>query len=139
VEGYRVGAAAGPDESALVVLRYANGAVGTIAHSWELAGPLGGLRLSKVQGTRGSVTFESHGLAVFTTGRRPSIKLPVLGDPLGYRAMFSDFQAALWSGAPTRYTLEMARRDLRLLEAAEASMAERAARLGAPPLAGAAE
>ena len=121
---YRAGAARGPDRSSLVVLRYANGAVGTLAHSWELAAPLGGLRLSKVQGTLGAVTFESNGLAAVTTGRRPSLRIPALGDPLGYRAMLADFLRALRTGEPARFTLELAQRDLLLLERAERTMAD---------------
>jgi predicted dehydrogenase len=120
-----VGAEHGPDRSSLVVFRYANGAVGTLAHSWELAAPFGGLRLSKVQGTHGAVTFESNGLAIVTTGRRRSIALPALRDPLGYRAMLTDFLWTVQSGAPGLFTLEMATRDLSLLEEAERSMALR--------------
>jgi predicted dehydrogenase len=76
-----------------------------------------------VQGTRGAVTFESNGLAVLTTGRRPSLTLPALHDPLGYRAMLADFLRAVQTGAPALFTLEMAKRDLLLLEQAERSMA----------------
>jgi UDP-N-acetylglucosamine 3-dehydrogenase len=125
VDAYRVGGAAGADRSSLVVLRYANGAVGTLAHSWELAAPFGGLRLSKVQGTAGAVTFESNGMAAFTGGRRRSLLLPVLGDPLGYRAMLADFLQALRTGRAPLFTLDMARRDLSLLEQAERAMAAR--------------
>jgi predicted dehydrogenase len=127
VDAYRVGGGAGPDRSSLVVLRYANGAVGTLAHSWELPAPLGGLRLSKVQGTRGAVTFESNGLAAFTSGRRRSLLLPALHDPLGYRAMLADFLRALRTGAPPFFTLDMAQRDLLLLERAERAMSARPA------------
>jgi len=116
--GYAVGAEGGPDLSSLVVLRYANGAVGTLAHSWELPAPLGGLRLSKVQGTRGAATFESNGLALVTTGRRRALRVPALRDPLGYRAMHADLLGALRRGVPARFELETARRDLVLLEAA---------------------
>ena len=123
VTAHRVGATDGPDQSALIVFRYANGAVGTLAHSWELAAPLGGLRLSKVQGTLGAVTFESNGFAAVTTGRRRSVRLLALRDPLGYRAMLADFLRALRTGEAPRFTLEMAQRDLCLLEQAERSMA----------------
>jgi predicted dehydrogenase len=130
VHAHRAGAGDSPDRSTLVVFRYANGAVGTLAHSWELAAPFGGLRLSKVQGTDGAVTFESNGLAVVTTGRRRSIRFPVLADPLGYRAMLADFLWAVQSGAPPRFTLEMAKRDLLLLEQAERSMVEAQLEIG---------
>lgn len=123
VHAYRVGATVGPDQSALVVFRYANGGVGTLAHSWELAAPLGGMRLSKVQGTLGAVTFESNGLAAFTSGRRRSVRLLALRDPLGYRTMLTDFLRASRTGEPPQFTLAMAQRDLRLLEEAERSMA----------------
>jgi UDP-N-acetylglucosamine 3-dehydrogenase len=123
VRAYRVGPPDGPERSALVVFQYAGGAVGTLAHSWEIAAPLGGLRLSKVQGTLGAVTFESNGLAAYTTGRRRSVRIMAVGDPFGYRAMLVDFLHAVRSGAPPRFTLAMAQRDLLLLEHAERSMA----------------
>jgi UDP-N-acetylglucosamine 3-dehydrogenase len=121
VQAHRVGPGQGPDHSSLVVFRYAGGAVGTLAHSWELAAPLGGLRLSKVQGTLGSVTFESNGIAHVTSGRVRSIGLAVR-DLLGYRAMFEDFLTALATGREAQFTLGLARRDLILLEQAERSM-----------------
>ena len=124
VQAYRVGSPSTRDRSSLVVFRYANGAVGTLAHSWELAAPFGGLRLSKVQGTLGAVTFESNGLVAVTSGRRRSLSLMALDDPLGYRAMFTDFLRALRTGEASRFTLEMAQRDLALLEEAERCMAE---------------
>ena len=101
--------------SSLVVLRYANGAVGTLAHSWELGAPLGLLRLSKVQGTRGAVTFESNGVVAVTTGASRSIHFPALFDPTGTRGMWVDFLRVLRSGGEPRFTLPMARRDLRVL------------------------
>ena len=118
----RVGSGEGPDRSALVVFRYTSGAVGTLAHSWELRAPLGGLRLSKVQGSLGAVTFESNGLAAVTSGRRASLRIMALRDPLGYRAMLRDFLRALRTGEAPRFTLAMAQRDLRFLERAEGCM-----------------
>jgi UDP-N-acetylglucosamine 3-dehydrogenase len=125
LDAWRVGDAHGPDRSSLIVLRYAGGAVATIAHSWEIRAPFGGLRLSKLQGTRGAVTFESNGFAALTTGRRPSLRLPALSDPLGYRGMHEDFANAIRTGGPELFTLAHARRDLALLEEAEARMSSR--------------
>jgi predicted dehydrogenase len=121
VRAYRAGPADGPERSSLVVFAYAGGAVGTLAHSWELAAPFGGLRLSKVQGTLGAVTFESNGLAAVTTGRRRSVRILAFRDPFGYRAMHEDFLRAVRTGHSSRFTLEMAQRDLVLLEQAELS------------------
>jgi predicted dehydrogenase len=121
-QGHRAGCGNGPDRSSLVVFRYANGAVGTLIHSWEVAAPLGGLRLSKVQGTHGAVTFESNGLAIVTTGRRRSLSVPAFADPLGYRAMLTDFLRTVRTGVQPMFTAEMAKRDLQLLEQAQRSM-----------------
>jgi predicted dehydrogenase len=124
IEAIRAGGSAGRDRSSLVVIRYACGAVGTITHSWEIAAPLGHLRQSKVQGTKGAVTFESNGLARFTSGARRSLGIYALGDPFGYRAMLTDFLSAVRSDREPRFTLAMARHDLELLEQAEESMAQ---------------
>jgi predicted dehydrogenase len=121
VRAYRAGPAGGPERSTLVVFEYAGGVIGTLSHSWELAAPFGALRMSKVQGTLGAVTFESNGLAAVTSGRRRSVTLFGLRDPFGYGAMLADFLRALRTGRPPRFTLAMAQRDVRLLERAERS------------------
>ena len=115
------GFATGGANSSLLVFTYANGAVGTLAYSWEIAAPLGGMRVSRIHGTEGSVTFESNGLAMYVSGRTRSVRLPGLRDALGYRAMWNDFLSALHSGHAPRFTLGMAQRDLELLEQAAAS------------------
>lgn len=121
IRAWRVGTRGGTDVSTLSVFRYSNGAVGTLAHSWELAAPLGGLRLSKIQGTSGAITFESNGLAYVGAGTARSVGLPALaGDFLGYRAMFKDFLGAIQSAGPAQFTLDLAERDLLLLEQAVA-------------------
>ncbi|MBI4408944.1 MAG: Gfo/Idh/MocA family oxidoreductase, partial [Gemmatimonadetes bacterium] len=62
------GHAAGPERSSLVALRYEEGAVGALLYSWETHSPLRGLRLSRIFGTRGNVTFESNGVFVAVSG-----------------------------------------------------------------------
>lgn len=131
VSAHRVGNRDGPDQSSVVVFHYSNGAVGVLAHSWEIRAPFGGLRLSKVQGLRGAITFESNGVAAFATGRRWSLHLTGFRDLLGYRAMLTDMLAALRTGKPTQFTLEAAQRDLCLAEQAQRSMRSRAP---SPPL-----
>jgi UDP-N-acetylglucosamine 3-dehydrogenase len=127
VRAQRVAGRGTMDTSTLSLFEYANGAAGTLAHSWELPAPLGGLRLSKVQGTTGALTFESNGLAYAGTGSARSFGVPVIGgDFLGYRAMFADFLRAIRTGAPAEFTFALAVRDLELLEQAAASMRERA-------------
>ncbi len=118
VSAIRAGNEGGADRSSLTVFRYANGAVGSLAHSWELAAPLGGARLSKVQGTLGAVTFESNGVMSVTSGRAASIHTH-LRDTLGYVRMHADFIDAIRGEISPYYTLEMAHQDFTWLEAAQ--------------------
>jgi predicted dehydrogenase len=112
----RVATAAG-ERAMLVDLRYATGLVATLAHSWMAPSPLRGLRISRLRGSRGSVTFESNGLFVFVSGRRPRLLLP-WRDITGRQAMFRDFVDAIRENRPPEFTLAHARRDVELVEAA---------------------
>ena len=118
VKGFRPEGAAEPERTMVVVVRYANGAVGTLHHSWEAPARLKGLSFSQIIGERGTITFESNGLVVLLNGTRRRILLPGFRDIKGYRAMFDDFLTTLSTGAAPRMTLAMARRDLALVEAA---------------------
>lgn len=105
------------ERSTQVLLRYDDGAVASLAYSWEVPSLLGGLRVSRIYGTEGTATFESNGLFVATGGRRRRLGFFVR-DLLGYRAMFRDFLAALRSGRSPAFTLADARRDVEIVEAA---------------------
>ena len=116
--GFRACAGDGVERSSVVVLDYEGGGVGTLLHSWEIASPLRGLRLSHIYGTAGSIAFESNGLFVAVCGRRTRVLMPGLRDISGHRAMFRDFFDALRTGREPLMTLERARWDTELVEAA---------------------
>jgi predicted dehydrogenase len=122
VNAFRPGSSAGLDRIMLVVVRYEEGAVGTLYHSWETPAALRGLRLSRIHGTRGSVAFESNGLFLLQFGSRTRVSLPGVRDIAGYRAMFADFVDAIRAGRSPRYDLSRAQRDLELVEEAYASI-----------------
>lgn len=125
VRGLRAGPGDGPERSMLVTLEYAEGAVGSLLHSWEIPSLFQGLRWSKIYGTEGSITFESNGLVVLVRGRRTRVLFPGLRDIAGYRAMFEDLVGCLREARDPLYTLEHARHDLRLVEEAHASAERR--------------
>lgn len=108
----------GPERSRLVVFEFEGGAVGTLAHSWEIPSLLRGLQLSRILGTEGSITFESNGLFLLVRGRERRLVVPGLRDLTGSRAMFDDFLDALATGREPLMTLARARHDLDLVEAA---------------------
>jgi predicted dehydrogenase len=127
VEAVRVGPPAGLDRSVLVTMRYAEDAVATLSYSWDLGGPINGIRWSRIYGSAGSLRFETNGLAAVRLGRRPWVFLPGLRDLTGYRAMWLDFLAAIAENRAPAYG-PAARRDLRLVEDACTSLTRSHAR-----------
>ena len=116
VQGWVPGEHTGMERSILVVMKFVEGAIGTLLYSWEIDSLFRGVRLSKAYGTRGSITFESNGLFIFVRGKRWKLIFPGLRDLAGYRAMFTDFFKALRSGSEPAFTLGLAKRDLELIE-----------------------
>ncbi|MGE0451874.1 MAG: Gfo/Idh/MocA family protein, partial [Vicinamibacterales bacterium] len=113
VRGYRPPVSrSGPDrraKSMLVAFRYDNGAVGTIYYSREIPSLLRGLRLSKLMGRRGVITFESNGLFIVARGGAvPRVYVPGFRDIRGYQAMYRDFVRSIRSGGQPEMSLERA-------------------------------
>src|SRR5262249_33542942 len=93
----------GPDrriKSMMVAFRYDTGAVGTLYYSREIPSLFKGLRLSKLCGREGVITFESNGGIVIVRGKGiPRIIFPgLLRDIRGYRAMYRDFVRSIRDG-----------------------------------------
>ena len=122
IEGYRpTPLREGPDrraKSMMVAFRYDNGAVGSLLYSREIPSLFRGLRLSKLYGREGVITFESNGLFVAVRGRGlPRVHLPGWSDIRGYRAMYRDFARAIRERAIPEMSLERAIADQRLMDA----------------------
>lgn len=116
VHGFRPGAPNGIERSMLVAIQYVEGAVGTLSYSWDIPSSFKGLRLSKIFGREGSITFESNGLFILLNGVKKRVMIPKLTDIAGYKAMFRDFIRALRWGVEPRMSLELAQKDLTLVE-----------------------
>ena len=117
VRGSRPGELDGLERSMMLTLDY-EGPVGALLYSWEVPSLFKGLRISRIWGLEGNITFESNGLFVMVHGRRRRVLFPGLRDISGYRAMFQDFLHAIRSGTDPAFDLEAARRDLELVEQA---------------------
>ena len=116
IRGYRSGAREGLDKSMHVAIKYAEGAVGSLYYSWEIPSLFKGLRISKIFGRKGSITFESNGLFIVVNGARKCVIIPKLTDVAGYKAMFRDFACAIKTGTQPQMNLDLAERDLTLIE-----------------------
>ncbi len=112
----------GPDrrsKSMLVAFRYDTGAAGSLHYSREVPSLLRGLRLSKLFGRDGIITFESNGAFVLVRGRArawPRVLFPGVRDIRGYQAMYRDFARAIRDGSAPEMSLEAAMVDQRLME-----------------------
>lgn len=128
IRGFRPApAAGGPDtraKSMMVAFNYDNGAVGSLYYSREIPSMLRGLRMSKLFGRKGVITFESNGVILLarTEGRLPRLMFPGFKDIRGYQAMYRDFRNAIVSGRPPEMSLERAMDDQRLMDQIYASL-----------------
>jgi predicted dehydrogenase len=117
----------GPDrrrKSMLAAFRYDTGAVGALYYSREVPSFFKGLRVSKLFGADGVISFESNGLFILTRGRGlPGLRLPGFSDIRGYRAMYLDFAAAIAGGRQPEMSLERAIEDHRLMDQVYAASA----------------
>jgi predicted dehydrogenase len=127
IQGYRPAMSReGPDtraKSMMVAFRYDNGAVGALFYSREIPSLWKGLRLSKLYGREGIISFESNGVFVLARGRGlPRLILPGFADIRGYKAMYRDFRRAIAGGGPPEMSLERAMDDQRLMDQVYASL-----------------
>jgi predicted dehydrogenase len=110
----------GPDrrgKSMMIAFRYDNGAVGSLYYSREIPSLFMGLRLSKLFGRKGIITFESNGLFILARGDGfPRLVIPGVPDFRGYQAMYRDFVGAVRDGRAPEMSLERAMDDQRLMD-----------------------
>ena len=120
IQGFRPSASReGPDrraKSMMVAFRYDNEAVGSLYYSREIPSLFKGLRLSKLYGRRGIITFESNGLFVLARGNGFRLSFPGFRDIRGYKAMYRDFIRSIRAGGTPEMSLERAMADQRLMD-----------------------
>jgi predicted dehydrogenase len=114
----RLAPGARAERSMMVSFEYDAGAVGMLSYSWEVPSTARGLRLSKIYGRSGSITFESNGLWVLCHGKKTRFYLSGWRDLAGYHAMWDDFVSAWKERRDAKMTVARARRDLALVEQA---------------------
>jgi predicted dehydrogenase len=109
-------------KSMMVAFRYDNGAVGSLYYSREIPSLLRGLRVSKLFGREGVISFESNGGAVLVRGKGlPRLVFPGIRDIRGYQAMYRDIVRAIRDGVAPEMSLERAMEDQRLMDQVYAS------------------
>jgi predicted dehydrogenase len=127
IHGYRPAVSRdGPDtraKSMLVAFRYDTGAVGALYYSREIPSLFRGLRVSKLMGRDGVITFESNGLfVVVRASGLPRLVMPGFRDIRGYQAMYRDFVGSIRESRAPEMSLERAIDDQRLMDQVYASV-----------------
>ncbi|MEQ1574018.1 MAG: Gfo/Idh/MocA family oxidoreductase [Vicinamibacterales bacterium] len=121
IQGYRPPASReGADaraKSMMVAFRYDNDAVGALYYSREIPSLLRGLRLSKLFGREGIITFESNGAFVLVRAKGvPTLLFPGFRDMRGYQAMYRDFVRSIREDRAPEMSIERAIDDQRLMD-----------------------
>jgi UDP-N-acetylglucosamine 3-dehydrogenase len=127
VRGYRPPvSASGPDrraKSMMVAFQYENGAAASLYYSREVPSLLKGLRVSKLFGREGIISFESNGAVLLARGAGlPRVLFPGFRDIRGYQAMYRDFHRAIRAGGQPEMSLERAIEDQILMERVYATL-----------------
>lgn len=120
------------EDTVEVVVRFADGAIGKLLHSWYLKNRLKGVQLSKLYGTDGNVVFETNGLLLVVAGKRTRVRFPGVHDLMGFNAMLRHFVTCVTGGTTPAMSLAVARRDLAVVEAAYRSLETRRFETPAP-------
>ena len=127
IRGYRpTPSSQGPDrrvKSMMAAFTYDNGAVGSLYYSREIPSLFRGLRVSKLFGRRGVITFESNGaFMIVRAGGVPRLSFPGFRDMRGYQAMYRDWARAITTASVPEMSLERAIVDQRLMDQVYASI-----------------
>ena len=110
------------EDSLELLIKFADGSVGKLLHSWNTVNRIGGLSISKVCGSAGNLFFESNGLFAVVAGVRNRLRIPGLIDIMGYRSMLSHFLECVRENGEPSMSLALARRDMQVVEAAYRSL-----------------
>jgi predicted dehydrogenase len=101
----------------MVAFQYDNGAAASLYYSREVPSLLKGLRMSKIFGREGIISFESNGGVLLARGRGlPRVIFPGFRDIRGYQAMYRDFYRAIREGGQPEMSLERAIEDQVLMD-----------------------
>jgi predicted dehydrogenase len=117
--------AAPVEDNLQILVRFQDGAIGKLLHSWRTRNRIGGLSSSRIHGTDGNIIFESNGLWALVVGRRKRLRIPGLLDIMGYRRMLRAFARCVREGSKPEMSLAVARDDMEFVFAAYRSLRTR--------------
>lgn len=110
------------EDTIVLTVKFKNGTVGKLLHSWRIPNRFKGISLSKIYGTDGVITFESNGLFTSVSGLKKKKYLLNPGDFLGFKGMLKAFIDDYIEDRPWSPGLERIGMELRLVEAAYRSL-----------------
>lgn len=113
------------EDTLMLMVKFSNGAVGKLLHSWRIPNPLKGISLSKIYGTEGVITFESNGLFVSLHGKKKRFFITNPFNFLGFKAMHKSFIESYIEEKPWQPSLEIIKNEMTLVHAAYKSLSSK--------------
>lgn len=110
------------EDTVMLTVKFDEGSVGKLLHSWRIPNRFKGMGLSKVYGTDGVITFESNGLFGSVFGKRKKTAFFSPFEFLGFRAMHRAFVEDYVAGRQWRPGLERIKREMMIVESAYKSL-----------------
>ena len=110
------------EDSIMLFVRFDNGSVGKLLHSWRIPNPLRGIGLSKIYGTDGIITYESNGLIVSAHGKKKRFSITNPIDFLGFKEMHRAFIEAYITNRDWQPSLERIKAELKIIDSAYKSL-----------------
>ncbi len=110
------------EDSLSLSVKFGNGVVGNMLHSWRIPNRFKGVSLSKIYGTEGVITFESNGIFTSVWGKKKKKFFADFRDFLGYRTMINSFIDDYVNDRPWNPGLDRISKELHLVESAYKSL-----------------
>ena len=110
------------EDTLMLLVKFGEGVVGKLLHSWRIPNRFRGMGISKVYGTEGVITFESNGLYCSVFGRKKKRAFFGPASFLGFRAMHRAFVEDYVAGRPWRPGMDRIRTEMSVIEAAYRSL-----------------
>jgi predicted dehydrogenase len=110
------------EDSIMLNVKFKNGVIGKLLHSWHIINPAKGMSLSKIYGTDGLITFESNGLFFSVHGKKIKIRFMSPFDFLGFKAMHKSFIEDWRNNIAWEPSLDRIKIELKLIESAYKSL-----------------
>lgn len=110
------------EDSLMLLVKFEEGIIGKLLHSWRIPNRFKGVSISKVYGSEGVITFESNGLFCSAYGKKRKRAFFSPFSFMGFQSMHRAFVEDYMVGRPWQPGLERIKREMMIVESAYRSL-----------------